>query len=956
MPGDESHEQSVAQGRSKRDRKVTERGAKNDEAVEELKRKREARKLKQQLEAQLESQPQAADQGVQLIFGTGETTAAGNAAQAKTKAISTEAARLIRTIAHRTSIDHTGEYLRGEIGTPDLEEILEDPLANHSDLDKADDTEVASSKSKGKNKASTSQSQSKPNYPGISFGGAPRVVKSKYMSSQRTSFSSAPAAIAKNPRASVSKRPLAFEDDQAPKKRRPREADADHSGKTDQLNRLYYPDDIVTAYAPARVSTPSAHGHRRTASASAPRSLPAPVDPPPQAAAPWKIYRQQFSLKGPARQPTPGAPLAQATSLAAATGAGAALPPPPNPPSPSLADHRAPVPPSTSRPITNSQPRPSSSRQPHPSSVGSKGNTRPLTPRRPGASTSTNRQNDYASRGSQEPRTENKSNKGKQPAPRTTPQPPNRHATNQVPRSNRVASGPATVHQGAPLIARPKTQGLVRTAQPVPQPAPRPIPQPAGQPVNRERSIVRVSPQPAARLVAPPAARLGPRIRNRIAGHPGAHPAQIQLQNNAANRPGRGDILEQEDNPNAVEHEHAAEEGLEERRRVMLVGAVKALDRHKPTLAMFPPGIQVIMTKMAPKAKSKIIAYGTYDYTPSDGGHEVPSREDIVTAAWESACKELKKTEPYDPVYGKWIDGLITTFRNQAKKAIKPILDDHHKFTEADPDGNLEKYDNLLPHRFHQGLPEEDRRPFESPFLVKACREVVFVGSDAWALKHPKLFEPFRPRFIAFICAITNHIIEAYREGRYNSADQLDVRTQTQAFRKYLALLTDMEQTRRNAFFKLFRDMYNECRLQVSRNLPKSPSPSPPRQWSPDIEENEFGRAGFPPSDDESERECSDEDMGGAADEHELRLDDADFEIDEGAGGDEDRIVHRAQSRNNANIALAGLRDDEDYEGESDGMEVASEAGEDLCPSNGEMAEYEGEQELEFDDAEIADD
>ncbi|KAG9095426.1 hypothetical protein FRC06_009808 [Ceratobasidium sp. 370] len=431
----------------------------------------------------------------------------------------------------------------------------------------------------------------------------------------------------------------------------------------------------------------------------------------------------------------------------------------------------------------------------------------------------------------------------------------------------------------------------------------------------------------------------------------GSHPAQPQLRNNAAGHPGGGDISDHGNDPDVIEHGH---DGPDEPRRVALVGAVKPLDRHKPTLAMFPPNIQAIMRRMAPRAKSKIIAYGTYDYFPSDGGHEVPSREDIVTAAWESACKELKRNEPYDPVYGKWIDGLITTFRNQSKKAIKPILDDHYKFTEGDPDGNAEKVNHLLLNGFHQGLPEEDRRPFESPFLIKACREVVFVGSDAWALKYPKLFEPFRPCFIAFVCAVTNHIIEAYRGGLYNPNDQLNVRTQTQAFRKYLALLTDMERTRRNAFFRLFRDMYAECCSQVNRNPPKSPSPPPPHQWSPDIEENEFSRAGFPPSDDEPKQEQSDEDMDRDGGRNEARLDDANVEIDQAEGGDESGMVCRVRSRGEPEAALVGLHDDENYEGESDDLEAACEASKGLCPSDEEMEEYEGEGEQEFYNDEIA--
>lgn len=124
---------------------------------------------------------------------------------------------------------------------------------------------------------------------------------------------------------------------------------------------------------------------------------------------------------------------------------------------------------------------------------------------------------------------------------------------------------------------------------------------------------------------------------------------------------------------------------------------------------------------------------------------------------------------------------------------------------------------------------DNERHPFENPFLVKACRVVAFEGSVPWAIKYSQHFNPLPPRFVAYVLAIvslphiclntpltcgleSNHIIFAYRNGQYESNDRLQVVQQQQSFRRYLKDLIKMQDQRRNAFNVLFTEMYDKCR------------------------------------------------------------------------------------------------------------------------------------------------
>lgn len=136
---------------------------------------------------------------------------------------------------------------------------------------------------------------------------------------------------------------------------------------------------------------------------------------------------------------------------------------------------------------------------------------------------------------------------------------------------------------------------------------------------------------------------------------------------------------------------------------------------------MFEPEIQELLKLMAEWGRARVIAYGTFDYSPYDAGEEVDSRDEIVAEGWVWACKQLGVKRPYLAVYGTYVctlflyahfrdscllqfDTLVTSFRSQSKTSIKAVIDSHFKFSEDTPEKNITEQAKLLPDLFHYGV------------------------------------------------------------------------------------------------------------------------------------------------------------------------------------------------------------------------------------------------------------
>jgi hypothetical protein len=71
------------------------------------------------------------------------------------------------------------------------------------------------------------------------------------------------------------------------------------------------------------------------------------------------------------------------------------------------------------------------------------------------------------------------------------------------------------------------------------------------------------------------------------------------------------------------------------------------LQNSKVTLRSFAPTTRSTVKLMRHRSLAKIIAGGTYEWTPVEPGEEYPPHDEIVAKSWAFACKKLGTDFPF---------------------------------------------------------------------------------------------------------------------------------------------------------------------------------------------------------------------------------------------------------------------------------------------------------------------
>lgn len=905
MASDDPDTQSLAQSRDKRVRKTTERGAELGAEFDRLRKAREVKQLKEKIRAEQQSQLVDPERPVKLIFGLAEAMLTGDPELDQANKIAHKAGSLIRALAHRTGIDYTLEYERGEKTVEELEQMLRESSANEPS-------------GKGKGKAIANMLEYPEEYPGVSFGQSPQTLNSKHSTTVRylpTSQDHSPS----DSTPTTSKRPSdgdtqnmtlkkhrtatmppnqpntrnetlvqARGDALAPSPSASQSAGAKYPRleRTDKSTivfgkRLKNPQCAEERVKTGIATTSVRHAHALSSNSYLDDDVPAPARRP-SGSQPLANQGLKVVAVSKAFVSAPGAPLFVAT--------------PSRHFQPQFSSHSAPPkasPAIASRPTAHST-----------VPISSKPSAQVARP--------TEGKQTAGNRSAAAPQAQARSTPG-------LPRDQKRTASSLAQGGSSSKSNAPPPVQHAPKVPTHSRAG--RVASNTPNASTRTS---GHNPANSKD--LRQSGNPGTSKARPSTGANAPRQRTT---RPNLAPRQRAAHPN--NGPRGAPAPEAPPVPNEDDTDVDADAGMENEGPSH---QTRVLNPNKPALWMFDSETQELLKLMVERARPRVIADGTFNYSPLDAGEKVDSRDKIVADAFAWACKQRGLKKPYLIIYGKYFDSLITSYRGQAKNDIKTVLDDEFGFSERTPGENATKEGNLLPHAFHHGDPDKVLHPFENPFLPRACRKLVFEGALAYAVKHPKLFNPLPPRFIAFVLAIANHVIYAYRNGKFNKDDKLCVKQQTQSFRRYLKKLVEMHEERPKAYYLLFATMYDQCRFEVEKDAggPPPRSSSPVREWSPDIEEDYVSKYPVPPSDAESEEEL----VPAPSDQEELAEpdDDDDLYADDPQFGEEDEDYGEAEA------GPSGIQDTYDDE---------------LEPVEEEMAEFVDEDEPEFDEDEVAD-
>ncbi|KAF8594295.1 hypothetical protein BDV93DRAFT_565583 [Ceratobasidium sp. AG-I] len=794
--------------RPKRSRKPTERGVYVDSATEKTRRTREGNKQKKELAAEANSQTYSADHGVNLMFDLAEPTPSSNR-----ESDGAHLKRLIAQVAHLTGRDYSEECWRGLMGIEDLEAIVDDPTAN------MEDSTSRLGRNTGKGKAVEATPRNSTNYSGIGPKSYHYLLESLTQSLtvdyRRPGLSvcaieSDKVEVAKRPNRPAADLNLDPELHLWPKKRRA------EGGSTSQSNRNPSTSTLPKQPTPAaqaakgkypplgktdrisfggRVQAPSATIIGNYHAPSAPHSRPSASSPSqPQtdarAVGTHTIKKPALSSSGGSRPSASAVPLSTSTRVPTVPTKTTFAP------SPLRIANTTLAPPShltTSNAASSSQPN----------------HTTP--PVRPSTSSG-------SAAGSRAP-----------PHPPPAQQMPNIGRKEQT-----IKKGPALDRLPTPDdLPRPENiEFESRKSKQVQRPVPA-----IQNPINHGSC-----PNRARRMANRPAEEQVPaRAVSLIPGRRVQTPPQPQV--------GEQPDVEMEDNAD----QGSAQDNVSDGGTALTHSSVrKVLNPNKPAFDCFHEAVQPVLKIAAHKAKARMIACGTYNYLESDPGEAVPTDDVIVAEAWANACRKESVNLTFQSTYYKYAQQRLTTWRHKTKTIIKALVDRELGFSNSRAEENIRLVKKLLPEDFHTG--EKGSLPYHSDFLLQACYEVAFSDSEAVGVEFPRLFNPLPVRFIAYVCAIINHVIFCYRDGYFKKDEHLNAEQQRQCFYQYLVDLADREDSIPTVARNHRAAMHDACRALLEKSAPARVAEElkPKRDWGEDTNTEYVSRYDAPPSSDDS--------------------------------------------------------------------------------------------------------
>ncbi|KAG9077048.1 hypothetical protein FRC06_009126, partial [Ceratobasidium sp. 370] len=259
--------------------------------------------------------------------------------------------------------------------------------------------------------------------------------------------------------------------------------------------------------------------------------------------------------------------------------------------------------------------------------------------------------------------------------------------------------------------------------------------------------------------------------------------------------------------------------------------------RGKVTIKSFPEEEQPVIHEMAKVARARIIANGAYDDTTREIARYEPWPEEwtprlprniIVAQCLKTACDEFCM-----PL----VNSLITTHRSLVIDEVKSLVERHFKFTLEQSQRNINLCKALLPFNFHFRDIANKRGSFENPIIIAACQAVAFGKASTVGARFPEFFKATPPPFLAYVCALVHGVVWAYRSGEHNR-EHLNHSVQTEAFRRALRFLIEMQDHQRNKMHALRGAVFRTCMEGLEpKDKAHDPTPEIEREWTPDIEE-----------------------------------------------------------------------------------------------------------------------
>ncbi|CCO37079.1 hypothetical protein BN14_11230 [Rhizoctonia solani AG-1 IB] len=172
------------------------------------------------------------------------------------------------------------------------------------------------------------------------------------------------------------------------------------------------------------------------------------------------------------------------------------------------------------------------------------------------------------------------------------------------------------------------------------------------------------------------------------------------------------------------------------------------------TIRDFDPAVRPVLKTFVRFFKAWNISRGSYRYDSPNPLDDTPSHDEMAIQSWRHANQVHRTELPFNPDYMKPADATVCAARSIAKSLLLPVVQNYYGFRDNDPAHNSWLKSYLLPNRLHSGVPDEERKPMESPFFIQAARTIAFQSTNSMGFRHRKFFAPPHDWFLAFIYTI----------------------------------------------------------------------------------------------------------------------------------------------------------------------------------------------------------
>ncbi|CCO35964.1 hypothetical protein RSOLAG1IB_11592 [Rhizoctonia solani AG-1 IB] len=230
------------------------------------------------------------------------------------------------------------------------------------------------------------------------------------------------------------------------------------------------------------------------------------------------------------------------------------------------------------------------------------------------------------------------------------------------------------------------------------------------------------------------------------------------------------------------------------------------------TICDFNPAVRPVLKTFVRLFKAWNISRGSYQYDSPNPLDDTPSHDEMAIQSWHHANKVHCTDLPFDPDYMKPADATVCAARSIAKSLLLPVVQNYYGFRDDDPAHNSWLKSYLLPNRLHCGIPDEERKPMESPFFIQAARTIGFQSTNSMGFRHRKFFAPPHDRFLAFIYTITYHIVYCYGDNGVYQQQNLSAPLQESTFANIMKGTVEKARKRRPIALRNFLvRIYDRC-------------------------------------------------------------------------------------------------------------------------------------------------